>query len=75
MTKKNKQEVLPGLPDPNGKVIGHTDVVVSVPEVIHDVEIRELEDGNLRIMNSDAMGTGENMEDAIKAFKKNWKLE
>jgi len=64
---------LPGTPDLDGEIIGKTDVVVSIPEMVREAEIRLLDDGKYTIVKDGIKGTGETMEDAIKQFKKAYK--
>jgi hypothetical protein len=59
--------------DLDGKIIDTTNVLVSVPEVVKDVEIHKLDNDDFRLVKGDCKGTGKTMDEALRAFKKKYK--
>ena len=61
--------------DLDGKIIDHTDIIVSIPEVVKDVEIHKLDNDEFRLVLGDIKGTGKTMGEALKAFAKAYKAK
>lgn len=58
----------------DGKVIGKTNVDVSMPEIVDSVEIR-FDDKDFILKKGEVKGLGSSLEEAIKSFKKAWQKE
>jgi hypothetical protein len=72
MTKK-KQVILPGVDDPNGKIIDTMTLFIPFDRRVDGIEQHKLDDGGTRLILGDVMASGETTEDAIRAFKRAYK--
>ena len=70
--KLAKQDKLPGMPDLNGKMVTVTDIEIAVPEIVSSVEVRQLDNGDFRLIKGETTGTGATLPEAIKAFKREY---
>jgi len=57
----------------NGELVRETSITVNIPTIVLEVEERKLDDGSYRFIKGKVVGTGEDVESAVKSFKKAYK--